>query len=99
MNVLPGSNVFEGDFVEVVCRVVTELKNIEVYLTREKRILKQAQHSLTHRFRTQEDNGGELLCKAVWGNVQKETHHTLTVKGKSRIPPGCELSSTLLTKA
>lgn len=85
MNVLPSSNVFEGDIVEVVCKVVTQLNDIEVYLTREKRILKQAPHSLSHRFKAQEENSGELVCKAVWGNVQKETYHKITVKGKSRI--------------
>lgn len=81
MNVLPSSNVYEGDILEVVCKVVTKLKNVEVYLTMDKRILKQAPVSLSHRFIAFEEHSGELVCKAEWGNVQKETYQTITVKG------------------
>eukprot|EP00066_Takifugu_rubripes_P012824 XP_011602090.1 PREDICTED: platelet endothelial cell adhesion molecule-like isoform X1 [Takifugu rubripes] len=79
MNVLPSSNVSEGDVVEVVCKVVSDLKNVEVYLTMDKRILKQAPISLNHRFTATVENSGELVCKAVWGNVKKETYQTITV--------------------
>lgn len=82
MNVLPSSNVSEGDIVEVVCKVVSDLKNVEVYLTMDKRILKQAPISLIHRFTASVENSGELVCKAQWGNVQKETYQTITVNGK-----------------
>lgn len=85
MNVLPSSNVFEGDILEVVCKVVSPLRNIEVFLTRDRRILKQAPVSLSHRFTAQEGDSGELACKAEWGNVQKESYKTITVKGKNRI--------------
>lgn len=85
MNVLPSSNVFEGDVLEVVCKVVSPLRNIEVFLTRDRRILKQAPISLSHRFTAQEGDSGELVCKAEWGNVQKETYHKITVKGKNQI--------------
>lgn len=82
MNVLPSSNVYEGDILEVVCKVVSHLKNVEVYLTMDKRILKQAPISLSHKFIAFEEHSGELVCKAEWGNVQKETYQTITVKGK-----------------
>lgn len=82
MNVLPSSNVSEGDVVEVVCKVVSDLKNVEVYLTMDKRLLKQAPISLIHRFTATVEHSGELVCKAVWGNVQKETYQTITVNGK-----------------
>lgn len=85
MNVLPSSDVFEGDVIEVVCKVVSPLKNIEVYLTKDKRILKQAPISLLHRYTAEES--GELVCKAEWGNVQKETYQTITVKGKNLACP------------
>lgn len=80
MNVLPSSTVFEGDVIEVVCKVVSELSDIEVFLKKDRRILKQAPVSLSHRFTTQEGDSGELECKAEWGNVQKETYQTITVK-------------------
>lgn len=82
MNLLPSSNVSEGDVVEVVCKVVSHLKNVKVYLTMDKRILKQATISLNHRFTATVENSGELVCKAEWGNVQKETYQTITVNGK-----------------
>lgn len=85
MNVLPSSTVFEGDVIEVVCKVVSQLSDIEVFLKKDRRILKQAPVSLSHRFTTQEGDSGELECKAEWGNVQKETYQTITVKGKNFI--------------
>ena len=85
MNVLPNSTVYEGEILEVVCRVINPPTNIEVFLTRDRRILKQAQVALNHRFTAQEGDSGELVCKAVWGSVQKETYQTITVKGKKRI--------------
>ncbi|XP_031176796.2 platelet endothelial cell adhesion molecule isoform X2 [Sander lucioperca] len=80
MNVLPSPEVFEGDIIEVVCKVVNPPKNVEVFLTRNRRILKQALVSLNHRLTAQEGDSGELVCKAEWGNVQKETYQTITVK-------------------
>lgn len=107
MNVLPSSNVSEGDVVEVVCKVVSDLKNVEVYLTMDKRILKQAPISLNHRFTATVENSGELVCKAVWGNVQKETYQTITVNGKifaasvffpeivtSSVSPSCSINKS-----
>ncbi|XP_034528808.1 platelet endothelial cell adhesion molecule [Notolabrus celidotus] len=80
VNVLPSSTVYEGDILEVVCRVKSELKNIEVFLTKDRKILMQAPVSLSHRFTAQESDSGELVCKAEWGNVQKETYLSITVK-------------------
>ncbi|XP_028311509.1 platelet endothelial cell adhesion molecule [Gouania willdenowi] len=82
MNVLPSTEVFEGDIVEVVCRVVgSPLKNIEVFLTKDRRILKQVgAPALSHQFVAEKGDSGELACKAEWGNVQKENYQTLTVK-------------------
>lgn len=82
MNVLPSPNVYEGDILEVVCKVVSRLQNVEVYLTMDKKILKQAPVGLSHRFAAYVEHSGELACKAVWGNVQKETYQTIKVKGK-----------------
>lgn len=82
MNVLPSPHVYEGDLMEVVCKVVNSLKNVDVFLTRDRRILKKAAVSLSHRFRAQEGDSGELVCKAEWGNLQKETYQVITVKGK-----------------
>ncbi|XP_030264809.1 platelet endothelial cell adhesion molecule isoform X2 [Sparus aurata] len=80
MNVLPNSTVYEGEILEVVCRVINPLKNIEVFLTTDRRILKQAKVALSHQFTAQEGDSGELVCKAVWGSVQKETYQTITVR-------------------
>lgn len=81
MNVLPSSNVYEGDNLEVVCKVVTKLKDVAVYLTMDKKILNQARVNLSHKFIAFKEHSGELVCKAEWGNVQKETYQTITVKG------------------
>lgn len=81
MNVLPSSNVSEGDLIEVVCRVVNPPKNTEVFLTKDKAILKQVKAAaLMHTFTVQEGDSGELVCKAEWGSVQKEASLTITVK-------------------
>ncbi|CAB1444689.1 unnamed protein product [Pleuronectes platessa] len=80
MNVLPSPNVYEGDIIEVVCKVVNSLQDVSVFLTRDRRILKEARVSLSHRFRAQEGDSGELVCKAEWGNVQRETYQEITVK-------------------
>ncbi|KAI3360017.1 hypothetical protein L3Q82_014348 [Scortum barcoo] len=82
MNVLPSTEVFEGDVLEVVCKVVSPPKNVEVFLTKDKRILKQAPVSLVHRFTAEEGDSGELVCKAEWSNIQKETYQQILVKGK-----------------
>lgn len=82
MNVLPSPDVYEGDVLEVVCKVVSPPKTVEVFLKKDRSILKQAQISLNHRFTARDGDSGELVCKAEWGNVQKETYQTITVKGK-----------------
>ncbi|XP_074553644.1 platelet endothelial cell adhesion molecule isoform X1 [Halichoeres trimaculatus] len=81
MNVLPNPPLYEGDILEVVCSVKNDLRNIEVFLTKDKRILKKAPlSSLSHRFTAQVEDSGELTCKAEWGSVQKETYQSITVK-------------------
>lgn len=97
MNVLPSPEVFEGDIIEVVCKVVNPPKNVEVFLTRNRRILKQALVSLNHRLTAQEGDSGELVCKAEWGNVQKETYQTITVKGKHWITVCYEMCKITLS--
>lgn len=64
--------------------MVTHLKDVNIYLTRDRTILKEAkrQASLVHRFTAQDGDSGELVCKAEWGNVKKETYQPITVKGK-----------------
>ncbi|XP_070838112.1 platelet endothelial cell adhesion molecule [Chaetodon trifascialis] len=80
MNVLPSSDVFEGDIMEVVCKVVSPPKSVEVFLTKDKRILKQAPISLSHQFTAKEGDSGKLVCKAEWGNVQQENYQVITVR-------------------
>ncbi|XP_071330208.1 platelet endothelial cell adhesion molecule isoform X2 [Trachinotus anak] len=77
MNVLPSSLIFEGDTIEVHCKVNTSLKNVEVYLTMDRRVLKKAPFGLNHRFKAQDS--GKLVCKAEWGNVQEDTSRNITV--------------------
>ncbi|XP_059204877.1 platelet endothelial cell adhesion molecule, partial [Centropristis striata] len=82
INVLPAKQVYEGEIIEVVCKVVNPPKDIEVFLTKDGRILKQASYSsLSHRFTAREGDSGELVCKAEWRKeLQKETYETITVK-------------------
>uniref|UniRef100_A0A3P8WQX8 Platelet endothelial cell adhesion molecule n=1 Tax=Cynoglossus semilaevis TaxID=244447 RepID=A0A3P8WQX8_CYNSE len=81
MNVLPSSNVYEGDLVEVVCRVEGAVKDVHIYLTKNKRILNETSSSiLRHVFRAQEGDSGELVCKTEWRNVQKQNYYPFTVK-------------------
>nr|XP_046272024.1 platelet endothelial cell adhesion molecule isoform X2 [Scatophagus argus] len=80
MNVLPSPNVYEGDILEVVCKVVSPPNNTRVFLTKDKRILKQAPVSLSHRFTVQEGDSGDLMCKAEWGSVLQKSNQTITVK-------------------
>lgn len=82
MNVLPSLLPFEGDNLTVICRVIHVLKNIEVYLIKGTKILEQARTSLTYNFQVEEGDSGELVCKAEWGNVQKESYTVITVKGR-----------------
>lgn len=85
VNTLPSNTVYEGDIVEFHCRVVdSHLKNlnIEVFLIKDKMILKKGKTALVHQLTTQAGDSGELVCKAQWENVQKEKYITLTVKGK-----------------
>lgn len=85
MNVLPSTNVYEGDSIEVVCKVVNPPNNTMVFLTKDNIILKSAQLSLIHKFKVQNDESGDFVCKAMWGSVQKESTQTITVKGKYQI--------------
>ncbi|XP_071750457.2 platelet endothelial cell adhesion molecule isoform X1 [Centroberyx gerrardi] len=80
MNVLPSTTVYEGDIIEVVCKVVSPPRNVDVFLTKDRRVLKKASVSLNHRYTAQAGDSGELVCKAEWGSVQKETYQTVTVK-------------------
>ncbi|XP_029998169.1 platelet endothelial cell adhesion molecule isoform X2 [Sphaeramia orbicularis] len=79
MNILPSSKVYEGDIIEVVCKVVSALRDVEVFLIKDKTVLKKAEISLSHRFTAQEHDTGELVCKAEWNNVQKETYQAISV--------------------
>ncbi|CAG5897603.1 unnamed protein product, partial [Menidia menidia] len=81
MNILPSQVVFEGDTVEVICRVMdSRSEQIEVFLVKDKQILKKSGLALSHRFVVKEGDSGELVCKAEWGNVQKEKNQAITVK-------------------
>ncbi|XP_053194392.1 platelet endothelial cell adhesion molecule [Scomber japonicus] len=80
MNVLPSTNVYEGDSIKVVCKVVNPPDNTLVFLTKDKHILKSAQGSLIHEVKVQNDDSGDFVCKAMWGSVQKEYTQAITVK-------------------
>ncbi|CAL8289374.1 unnamed protein product [Boreogadus saida] len=80
MVVLPASSVFEGDVVEVVCRVVEPPGSVDVYLTKGRKVLKRSATVLHHRFTAAEGDGGEYVCKAEYGAAQKETYQTIRVK-------------------
>ncbi|CAL1588933.1 unnamed protein product [Knipowitschia caucasica] len=80
MNVVPSTEVYEGELLEVVCRVVGRLEDVEVFLIKDRKILKRAPVSLNHRFRVQEGDSGELVCKAEWKTLQKETYKEITVR-------------------
>ncbi|XP_061567800.1 platelet endothelial cell adhesion molecule isoform X2 [Cololabis saira] len=82
INMLPGHTVYEGDVVEAVCKVVdSPLKNIHLFLTKERTILKEVTATaLSHRFTAQDGDSGELVCKAAWENVHKESYLTIKVK-------------------
>lgn len=82
MNVLPSKIVFEGDVIEVVCKVVNPPPNVQVFLTKDKRVLNRNSVSLLHRITVQAGDSGEFVCKAEWGSAQKETYETIIVKGK-----------------
>uniref|UniRef100_A0A3B4XW03 Platelet endothelial cell adhesion molecule n=1 Tax=Seriola lalandi dorsalis TaxID=1841481 RepID=A0A3B4XW03_SERLL len=83
MNVLPSSNVTEGDLMEVVCKVNTSQEKVEVFLTKDSKVLKKARVSLNHRFIAKDS--GKLVCKAERGNVQKETYKEITLFSKPRL--------------
>ncbi|KAM3863830.1 platelet endothelial cell adhesion molecule [Diretmus argenteus] len=80
MNVLPSTSVFEGDIIEVVCKVVNPPSNIDVFLSKDKIVLKKSSVSLSHRYTAKSGESGELVCKAEWGSAQKETYVTVTIK-------------------
>ena len=86
MVVLPASSVFEGDVVEVVCRVVEPPGSVDVYLTKGRKVLKQSAKVLHYRFTAGEGDGGEYVCKAEYGAAQKETYQTIRVKGQPTPP-------------
>ncbi|XP_074789821.1 LOW QUALITY PROTEIN: platelet endothelial cell adhesion molecule [Myripristis murdjan] len=80
MNVLPSTTVYEGDIIEVVCKVVSPPASVEVYLTKDNTILQKANIGLSHRYTAKAGDSGELVCKAELGSMQKETYKTVTIK-------------------
>lgn len=87
INMVPSHSVYEGAVVEVVCKVVdSPLKDINLFLTKDRKILKKVTSTaLSHRFTAQDGGSGELVCKAEWGNVQKNNNLSITVKRKSSL--------------
>lgn len=75
------NDIYEPDIVEVICRVQVHLETIEIFLIKDQTILKRAKGKvLIHRYRPKVTDSGELVCKAEWRNVQKESYKTLVVK-------------------
>ncbi|CAL8274908.1 unnamed protein product [Lota lota] len=81
MNVLPSTSVFEGEVVEVVCKVVNPPGPVDVYLTKDRKVLKRGEVGLSHRLTVGIADAGEYVCKAEYGAAQKETYQT--IKGNS----------------
>ncbi|XP_024128313.1 platelet endothelial cell adhesion molecule isoform X2 [Oryzias melastigma] len=80
VSVHPSALIFEEDVVEVFCRVV-DGPDVEVFLTKDKIILKKVSGKmLEYKFTAKERDSGEYICKAEWGNVQKENYKTIKVK-------------------
>ncbi|XP_034046501.1 platelet endothelial cell adhesion molecule isoform X2 [Thalassophryne amazonica] len=80
MNILPSTTVYEGEIIEVVCKVIAPPENVQVFLTKDRKILKKASMSLNHRITAKTEDSRELVCKAELDNTQKETRKTITVK-------------------
>lgn len=82
MTITP-NDIYEPDIVEVICKVQSSLENIEIFLIKDRTVLKRAigKH-LIYRFTSKATDSGELVCKVEWKNVQRENYTTLTVKGK-----------------
>ena len=87
MNVLPSTSVFEGDVVEVVCKVVAPPGPVDVYLTKDRKVLKRGAVVLSHRLTVGATDAGEYVCKAEYGAAQKETYQSIRVKGRPHPPP------------
>ncbi|XP_047428617.1 platelet endothelial cell adhesion molecule isoform X2 [Mugil cephalus] len=90
MTVIPSTDVYEGDVLEVTCKVeykAREGDNFELFLKKGGRILKSTNITiLIHRLLVQENLSGELECKAERGNVQKETYIPITAKERFSKP-------------
>ncbi|XP_010872336.2 platelet endothelial cell adhesion molecule [Esox lucius] len=80
MNILPGENVIEGDVVDFVCKVVSPPFPVSVFLTKDKKMLKEASTNLTHRLRVLAEDSGEYVCKAERGNLLREAYKSIRVK-------------------
>ncbi|XP_038138246.1 platelet endothelial cell adhesion molecule [Cyprinodon tularosa] len=80
MTITP-NDIYEPDIVEVICKVQSSLENIEIFLIKDRTVLKRATGKhLIYRFRPKATDSGELVCKVEWRNVQRENYTTLTVK-------------------
>ncbi|XP_054892246.1 platelet endothelial cell adhesion molecule isoform X2 [Poeciliopsis prolifica] len=80
MTILP-NDIYEPDIVEVTCKVQIHLEDIEIFLVKDRTILKRTTgKTLIHRYSPKPTDSGELVCKAEWRNVQKENYKTIKVK-------------------
>ncbi|KAM6957118.1 platelet endothelial cell adhesion molecule [Aplochiton taeniatus] len=80
MNVLPSTSVFEGDIIEVVCKVVQPPSGVDVFLIKSRKVLKTAPFSLNHQMTVQEGDTGEYVCRAEKGHTQRETYKSVQVQ-------------------
>ncbi|KAM4534796.1 platelet endothelial cell adhesion molecule [Fundulus diaphanus] len=80
MTIIP-NDIYEPDVVEVICNTRSPLENIEIFLIKDRTVLKKVSgKALSHRFESKAAHSGELVCKAEWRNVQRDNYKTLTVK-------------------
>lgn len=94
MNVLPSTSLFEGDVAEVVCTVVNPPGPVEVYLTKDGKVLKKGARVLNHRLTVRPADAGEYVCKAEYGATQKEAYKSIRVQGRPDVPPYIVLTLT-----
>uniref|UniRef100_A0A3Q2UMB6 Platelet endothelial cell adhesion molecule n=1 Tax=Fundulus heteroclitus TaxID=8078 RepID=A0A3Q2UMB6_FUNHE len=80
MTIIP-KDIYEPDIVEVICKTRSPLENIEIFLIKDRTVLKKVSgKALSHQFQSKATLSGELVCKAEWRNVQRDNYKTLTVK-------------------
>uniref|UniRef100_A0AAY4API7 Ig-like domain-containing protein n=1 Tax=Denticeps clupeoides TaxID=299321 RepID=A0AAY4API7_9TELE len=75
----PSARVIEGDSLSVQCIVTKSVPNLEVFLTKGNKVLRQGLTSFIHKFTARAEDSGMYICKTETEYVQKSTNGTVTV--------------------